>query len=178
MMKQDIDISEASVYVGTYEKYNNGSLYGQWLDLSDYSDVSEFYEACAKLHEDEKDPEFMFQDYENIPEGLINECFISEKFFELRDAITSFDSDHLEAFFIWCDNNHSILSSADVDQLISDFEQQYVGKYKSEEDFAIEAVEQRHDLSDFALQYFDYESYANELFHSDYWFSEGHVFLH
>ena len=30
-------LSEARVYVGTYGKYNNGSLFGAWLDLSDYS---------------------------------------------------------------------------------------------------------------------------------------------
>ena len=31
-------LSAASVYVGTYAKYNNGSLSGAWLNLSDYSD--------------------------------------------------------------------------------------------------------------------------------------------
>ena len=35
-------LSAASVYVGTYAKYNNGSLSGAWLDLSDYSDKEEF----------------------------------------------------------------------------------------------------------------------------------------
>ena len=64
-------LSEASVYVGTYGKYNNGSLFGAWLDLSDYADKEEFYEACRELHKDEEDAEFMFQDYENIPENLI-----------------------------------------------------------------------------------------------------------
>ena len=57
-------LSEASVYVGTYGKYNNGSLFGAWLDLSDYADKEEFYEACRELHKDEEDAEFMFQDYE------------------------------------------------------------------------------------------------------------------
>ena len=41
-------LSEAKVYVGTYAKYNNGSLSGAWLDLSDYSDKEEFYEACPE----------------------------------------------------------------------------------------------------------------------------------
>lgn len=53
----------------TYARYNNGSLFGKWLDLSDYSDKDEFLEACRKLHKDEQDPEYMFQDYENIPEA-------------------------------------------------------------------------------------------------------------
>ena len=42
-------LSEAKIYVGTYGKYNNGSLSGAWLDLSDYSDKEEFYEACREL---------------------------------------------------------------------------------------------------------------------------------
>lgn len=62
-----VTLSEARVYVGTYAKYNNGSLFGKWLDLSDYSDKEEFIEACWELHKDEEDPELMFQDYENIP---------------------------------------------------------------------------------------------------------------
>ena len=40
------DLSNVKVYVGTYGKYNNGSLFGAWLDLSNYSDKEEFYEAC------------------------------------------------------------------------------------------------------------------------------------
>ena len=62
-------LSAASVYVGTYAKYNNGSLFGAWLNLSDYSDKEEFYEACRELHKDEEDAEYMFQDWENVPEG-------------------------------------------------------------------------------------------------------------
>lgn len=56
--------SKASVYVGTYAKYNAGSIYGDWLMLSDYADIEDFYEACRELHADEEDPEFMFQDWE------------------------------------------------------------------------------------------------------------------
>ena len=79
-------LSEARVYVGTYGKYNNGSLFGTWLNLSDYLDKEDFYEACRELHKDEEDAEFMFQDWENVPEGLIGESWISENFFTLRDA--------------------------------------------------------------------------------------------
>ena len=46
-------LSAARVYVGTYGKYNAGSLFGEWLDLSDYSDKEEFYDACRELHKDE-----------------------------------------------------------------------------------------------------------------------------
>lgn len=84
---ETVTLSAARVYVGTYAKYNNGSLFGKWLDLFDYSDKDEFMEACRELHEDEEDPEFMFQDIEDIPEALISESWLSDKFFELWDAI-------------------------------------------------------------------------------------------
>ena len=45
-----VTLSEARVYVGTYNKY---TLFGKWLDLSDYPDKDEFLEACRELHEDE-----------------------------------------------------------------------------------------------------------------------------
>ena len=95
-------LSEARVYVGTYGKYNNGSLFGAWLDLSDYADKEEFYEACRELHKDEEDVEFMFQDYENIPENLISESWISGNFFTLRDAVENLNETEQEAFFVWC----------------------------------------------------------------------------
>ena len=91
-------LSEAKVYVGTYAKYNNGSLSGAWLDLSDYSDKEEFYEACRELHKDEEDAEYMFQDWENVPEGLIGESWISENFFPLLSVAApaaSADGDEL-----------------------------------------------------------------------------------
>lgn len=62
-----------ALYCGTYHKYNNGSIDGKWMDLTDYSSVGEFLEACRELHKDEKDPEFMFQDFENFPEYMYSE---------------------------------------------------------------------------------------------------------
>ena len=102
-------LSEASVYVGTYGKYNNGSLFGAWLDLSDYADKEEFYEACRELHKDEEDAEFMFQDWENVPEGLIGESWISENFFTLRNAVEQLGDTEQEAFFVWCNCSCAII---------------------------------------------------------------------
>ena len=150
-------LSEAKVYVGTYAKYNNGSLSGAWLDLSDYSDKEEFYEACRELHKDEEDAEYMFQDWENIPGELIGESWISENFFSLRDAVED-------------------LSEEDADDLVRDFQDEYQGEYDDEEDFAYQIIEECYDLPDFAKTYFDYEKFARDLFMCDYWFDDGFVF--
>ena len=93
-------LSAASVYVGTYGKYNNGSLSGAWLDLSDYSDKKEFYEACRKLHKDEEDAEYMFQDWENVPEGLIVETCSYVNFLAMRYAVQDMDDTEQEAIFV------------------------------------------------------------------------------
>lgn len=60
----------ARVYVGTYQKYNNGNLFGAWLDLKDYASYGDFLKACHELHKKEHDPEFMIQDSEGFPDGL------------------------------------------------------------------------------------------------------------
>ena len=110
-------LSEARVYVGTYGKYNNGSLFGAWLDLSDYSDKEDFYEACRELHKDEEDAEYMFQDWENVPENLIGESWISENFFTLRDAVEKLSDTEQEAFFVWCNYKVSIRPTTGIKPL-------------------------------------------------------------
>jgi len=60
------------LFVSTYSKYNNGSLAGQWVELSQFSDAEEFLEYCKKLHSDEEQPEFMFQGCEDIPDAYTN----------------------------------------------------------------------------------------------------------
>lgn len=65
--------TKPSIYVGTYAKYNNGSIAGKWLDLDDYADAEELFKACRELHKDEADPEFMFQDFEGFPRELYGE---------------------------------------------------------------------------------------------------------
>lgn len=74
------DITTPSVYVGTYHKYNCGSIAGAWLDLTDFDSSEEFYERCRELHANEADPEFMFQDWEGIPSDMASECHINWDF--------------------------------------------------------------------------------------------------
>ena len=86
------NLMQASVYVGTYGKYNGGSIAGKWLKLSKYESKNEFLQACRRLHKDESDPEFMFQDFENIPDSMVEE----EKFFASRIFVKRRISRNLE----------------------------------------------------------------------------------
>lgn len=58
------------IYVGTWAKYNAGSLSGEWLSLKDYDNYSELCEVMRAIHEDESDPEPMIQDCEDFPDGF------------------------------------------------------------------------------------------------------------
>jgi antirestriction protein len=171
------NLSEARIYVGTYAKYNDGSLFGKWMDLSDYSDSEDFFKACKELHADEEDPELMFQDYENIPESLINESWLSPNIFAVIEAVGNLSETQQEAFAVWLNFTSSNIASDDIDDLISSFEDDYQGEYGSEEDYAYEVIDECYpDLPEFAKTYFDYEKFARDLFIGDYYYDEGYVF--
>lgn len=169
------------IYVGTYKKYNEGSLEGKWIDLTDFSSKDEFYEAIAELHSDEEDPEFMFQDYEYIPEGFIGESWISENFWPFMEALDNMDNNTKEAFEIFVKNRSFDLSKEDIDSIIRDFEDSYRGHYSNGlEDYAYELVEECYftkDTHDFIKRYFDYKSFARDLGFDGYWEEDGHVFI-
>lgn len=75
------------VYVGTYNKYNNGNLFGAWISLDTCKDYNEFLGKCKELHKDEADPEFMIQDIEDFPDGLGCLEWISENDFnDIKNA--------------------------------------------------------------------------------------------
>lgn len=170
------NISEARIYVGTYAKYNGGSIFGKWLDLSDYSDKEEFYEACRELHKDEQDPEFMFQDWEYIPSDLIGESWLADNIFEIIEAIGELDDDRKSAFEVWLNHGSHDITTKDITDLIRSFEDDFQGEYKDEEDYAYEIVDECYELPEFAKTYFDYEKFARDLFMCDYWFEDGYVF--
>lgn len=74
-------------YIGTYAKYNNGSLYGAWMDLTKYASYDDFLSACHELHKDELDPEFMCQDTKYMPDGIsFPEAFSRQDFEDVMNA--------------------------------------------------------------------------------------------
>lgn len=137
-MKISENVKDAAIYVGTYGKYNNGSLFGKWLKLSDYADKSEFYKACAELHKDEKDPEFMFQDWEYIPDNMVGESWVSEKVWELfalEDDDIEIISHYVKACYINIDDYETI------EDLKDEARNCYMGYWEDIEDLGREMAE-------------------------------------
>ena len=146
--------SESRVYVGTYGKYNNGSIKGAWLDLADYASKEEFYAACAELHKDEHDPEFMFQDHEGIPEGMISESSIED---ELWAWLALGDGDR-ELVAVYREH-------VDTSGCIEEAQDSYLGTFESEEDWAESYLEDTgliKEVPEALRGYIDYGRYARD----------------
>lgn len=46
--------------------------------MSEFDTAEEFFAKCAELHNDEQDPEYMFQDFECFPERMYSESMGAE----------------------------------------------------------------------------------------------------
>ena len=90
--------SNPAVYCGTYAKYNNGSLYGMWIDLSTFENYHDFMEFCNRLHANEAEPELMFQDYEHYPEQWYCEGCMGESTFDKIKAYAELSEEKREAY--------------------------------------------------------------------------------
>ena len=162
---------EPSVYVGTYGKYNDGSLRGLWIDLSSFNDYDEFINFCKAIHADEEDPELMAQDYEGFPREWYTEGFMSED-----------DFDNILEYSDMCDKHgvDAVDDYIEFNDSLDNFEEAYCGEWDSEEDFARHIIEECYNLEKMMgslANYFDYEAYADALFDWDYNMgTNGHVF--
>lgn len=149
----------ARLYVGTYAKYNAGSIGGAWLDLEDYSDKDEFLAACAELHKDEPDPELMFQDYEGIPKAFYGESYADPRIWEWLEL----DEHDRELWEVYLDN---IDDKADFDTA----QENFAGKADTEADFAEEWLEETGGLEavpENLRYYIDFAAYARDM-HGDF----------
>lgn len=142
------------IYVGTYHKYNCGSISGEWLSLGDYGSKEEFLKACAELHEDEHDPELMFQDYEGIPAGMVSESHVDEEAWEWM-KLDEDDQELLAVYREWIDQ------SGDLEAARERFE----GMHDSPEDWAEQFLEDTGSLKNVPSElryHIDFKSYAHD----------------
>ena len=164
-----------NVYIGTYAKYNAGSLYGKWLSLEDFDSKEEFLKEAVSFHNDECDPELMFQDHEDIPSSLISESWISENLWRFMEL----EEEEKEPFMIYVNNIGCDLD--DFDQVYQDFQECYSGNWNENWSdprlkFAENLFDDVYEVPENIQLYIDYEKFSHDLFMSDYWEVDGHVF--
>lgn len=164
------------LYVGTYAKYNNGSISGAWLNLEDYADKDAFLEACAELHKDESDPEFMFQDFEGFPRKFYSESSVSDALF----AWVALSEDDRLLLSLYMENGNS---DADIEEARDHF----AGEWDSLEDYVQDLWEQSGEMPQapknqwwHPANYIDWERMAKDLEQSGDVFTvehEGKVYV-
>lgn len=171
LLKENANVKNPSVYVGTYGKYNEGSLDGEWVDITEFDTYEDFIDYCRKLHGDENSAELMFQDYAGFPEIWYSESGMSEETFDKIKEFSELDSDKkgaYEAYLTICDEGNDS---------IDEFENCYQGYYNSPEDFAEEYFTTNNDIPDFIIDYIDWNAVWRDLNISDgYEYVNGYVF--
>jgi antirestriction protein len=152
------------VYVGTYRKYNDRNLAGEWMNIKDYATKEDFLAAAAEIHKDEADPELMFQDYEGIAQNLISESSIHDVVFEIAKE----DEETIENF-------NAFAQTMDCTSFES-FQDAFCGRFESEVDYAESLVEETGmllEMPENLRYYFDYKKYARDLFITDVYFHDA-----
>lgn len=142
------------VYVGTYAKYNAGSLDGKWLSLDDYTDKDEFEAACQELH-GPGEHEFMFQDTENIPSRFISESRIDPEVWSDWVFLDDEDRNMFEAYLDCVD------SAGTLDQARESF----AGNFDSRADWAAEYwgdTGMLQGVHENLQNYIDYDAFARD----------------
>jgi antirestriction protein len=133
MQTQDTTMTGPAVYVGTYSKYNRGSLGGRWVELEQFAgDREAFLAHCAEIHADEHEPEFMFQDFQGFPRDFYGESCLPERLF----AWLTMSDDERELVARYID------ATGFDDAELSDAQDHYAGTYRDGADFAASMAEE------------------------------------
>lgn len=158
------------IYVGTYAKYNAGSLEGKWFDLEEYACKDDFIEACQEFHGQDQEHEFMFQDHEGIPPKFISESWIDPEFWYYMDFNDGYSGEAKEAFV-------NLFDLWDEDE----FQDRFNGKFDSWKEMAEEILEETGELQaipESLRYYFDFEAYARDIrLNGDMCEANGYFFL-
>lgn len=161
--------NDPQLYISTWGKYNSGSLDGAWFNLTDYDNYSEFMQAVRELHNDEDYPEYMIQDYENIPDGIIDNSgyyWITPEDFDRIKEIEELDETERRAYI-------SYLSRTNGSGDIESFRDAFMGEFDSEYDYIDYCIEEGLFSQETILNHIDYQSLWNELEIGDNFYFDG-----
>lgn len=156
-----------ALYVGTYSKYNDGNLTGEWVDLEDFADADEFMDYCYQLHADEEDAEIMFQDFEGFPQVFYSESMNTDSMVNLYEYVKlSEDEKEIVDAYLEIEPNGTIGDALST----------YYGTYASWDDFVHDYADNLLDAEGvtggIARDFFDYEYFGKTSLRFDFIYNE------
>lgn len=149
------------IYVACLASYNNGILFGEWIDILGKSkeELMEEITELLKKSPIKEAEEWAIHDTEGFGSYDVSEWHDLEELCEHVEAITSsdYDTELIEAV---CDDR-----SIDASEAIEYLNDNYQGEYESLSDWAQSFLEECGDLQsipDSLRDYFDFESYGRD----------------
>ena len=161
--------NNACVYVGTYNKYNCGSLDGAWVDLESFHNQRELMRFLYRLHADEAEPEFMIQDYMNFPRRFYSEAMNEHDFAELFKWLNLDEEEREMCAEYWSEYDESASVERIKDSLV------YSGNSNDYFDELADEALSDYKVPDFLQFCFDYEKWR-EMCKYDYIATRNFVF--
>lgn len=151
------------IYVASLSDYNAGRLHGVWIDLDETTTADDIHGAVQEMLAKSPEPiaeEWAIHDYERFGAIHLDEYESLETVSALGAAI----AEHGDAFAAWAGGYSYRKDNPE------NFENAYMGHYRSREDYAAEFAESCGYISDCEksnnplCRYIDWEAYANDLF--------------
>ena len=144
------------MWVGCLAAYNQGCLYGQWIDLDLIDNVEELQEAIDRVLQDSPvndAEEWAFMDYD-----LSGICISEYEDLETVVDIGQGLREHESAFVAF----YNCFDSTDLEE----FSERYQGEYDTVKEYAQAFLEDTgviNSIPENLRYYFDYEKYAHDL---------------
>lgn len=141
----------------------------EWFDVEDFESKLDFED---KINEMLEDCEYRFEDWVDIPEGLIETNYVDEFLWELDDIESQLNGGDLDTFIEFCDEWGLHLS--DAWNNLDSYNDMYMGNYGSMRSFAEEHIDELYEYN-IPSSWIDYDQVERDL-SNDYTEINGHIF--
>jgi antirestriction protein len=156
------------IYVACLAAYNNGILHGDWINCDqDEAEIWQEIQRILKSSPITDAEEWAIHDYENWHSIRIEEYESIKNLAGLAKAIKEHGA-AIAYFYGRADQ------TADIEEIIEEFGEKYIGCYESEEDFCRESLEDQGiiaaaEKAGLKEIYIDFEAMARDWFINDFY---------
>lgn len=170
MNSQAVSIMEdesPKVWVECLASYNAGESVGRWVNVPET--VEEMQEEINKVLKSSRQPfaeEWAFHCHEYFEPFEVSEWESLDSLVKKANIIKQIDD--IEAFKHWDFDNHDFESMSE-EEIIEAFQDEFLGVYEDEEDFAYYDMNECNDIPQHLSYYIDYSAYWRDLNHDGYY---------